>query len=49
MRRKFSSRLSVLFKRAQTLDPVSGIIKSTEGSLLYFARLYDQAIKQLLR
>jgi serine/threonine-protein kinase len=34
-------------KRARELDPLSLIINSSEGWVLYFARRYDQAIEQL--
>ncbi len=39
----------VEIKRAQTLDPVSPIIESSEGSLFYLARRYDQAIERFHR
>jgi len=36
-------------RRAQELDPLSLIIGSNLGRVLYFAREYDQAISQLKR
>ncbi|HET9532517.1 MAG TPA: protein kinase, partial [Blastocatellia bacterium] len=36
-------------KRAQELDPLSLIINSVHGRILYSARFYDEAISQLLK